>query len=186
MYQTEPKKWLANELKRTGSYLRGRFTLASGKQSDTYLDCRMITLSESLPFVVGMMTDILSQHGYEPNRIGGMSSGADPIIAAFIASGWRNVRGFFTRKEQKTHGSGKLIEGHLAEGDKVIIVDDVATSGRSLIKSTQEVLGVGAQVLCAFVVVDREEGAATALSELNVPLLSLTTLREVKDILDPA
>ena len=179
------KVWLAREMQRCKAYLRGDFTLSSGKKSDTYLDCRMLTLGENLANVIAMMTEILDQHGYKPNRVGGMSSGADPIIAGFIMSGWCGLRGFFTRKEQKAHGTLRLVEGHLSAQDKVILVDDVATSGGSLLKAAQDVIKHGGNILCAMTIVDREEGAKEALAELKIPLLSLITLKEVKSILNP-
>jgi orotate phosphoribosyltransferase len=179
------KVWLAHTLQGCKAYLRGNFTLASGKQSDTYLDCRLLTLSEHLPAVVAMMAEILDQNGYKPTRIGGMSSGADPIIAGFLMNGWNGCRGFFARKEQKAHGTLRLVEGHLSSEDKVVLVDDVATSGGSLIKAAKDTIQHGGRILCAMTIVDREEGAREALAEMNIPLLSLITLKEIKAVLHP-
>jgi len=183
--KTEDKRWLAYEMRSCRAYLTGDFTLSSGKKSDTYLDCRMLTLGENLAVIIQMMTEVLDTRGYQPTRIGGMSSGADPIIAGFLMSGWQGLRGFFTRKEQKAHGTLRLVEGHLSANDKVILVDDVATSGGSLLKAAKDVIQHGGNILCAITIVDREEGAKEALAELNIPLHSLITLKEVKSILNP-
>ncbi len=178
---------LAREMKLCGAFLTGDFTLSSGKKSDTYLDMRMLTLSEHLRIVALHIIKEIKLLQYNPNRVGGMTSGADPIVAALLMNAPNsegfNLRGFFTRKEPKGYGTQKLIEGHLVAGDRAVIVDDVATTGNSLVKTVKDVRSVGAEALCAFVIVDREEGAKEALAELNIPLHSLFTLQEIKSFL---
>lgn len=182
MISARDKLWLATEMKRCGAYLTGDFELSSGKRSDTYLDCRMLTLGSNLDIVISMVTDVLKFHKYPVDCVGGMSSGADPLIAGCLMTGYCKG-GFFTRKEKKAYGTERLIEGHLKAGNQVALLDDVATSGRSLVKTAIDVREHGGEILCAVVVVDREEGAKYALAELNIPLYSLITLQEIKSIL---
>lgn len=180
--EKQDKHWLASEMKRCRAYLTGDFKLSSGKQSDTYLDCRMLTLGPTLDVVISMLSDLIRANHCFPDVVGGMSSGADPLTAGFLMTGFCKG-GFFTRKEQKAYGTQRLIEGHLSPKDNVVLVDDVATSGKSLVKTANDVIEHGGNILCAVVIVDREEGATEELAKLNIPLYSLITLQEIKLIL---
>jgi len=178
------KQFIAARMKATKAFKTGDFTLSSGKKSDVYLDCRMLTLdSKSLPFIVSFMVETLDAEELEPNRVGGLSAGADPLIAGFLCNGWRSLKGFFARKEPKKHGTLKLVEGHLSRGDKVIIVDDVLTTGGSIKKCADDVIQHGGDIIGAIVIVDREEGGREALDDYRFPVYSLITLKEVREIL---
>src|SRR5262245_45718063 len=119
----------------------GEFTLASGQKSTYYIDCRKVTLSSGGAAMIA--AGILQELGDEPfEAVGGMSLGADPIVGAVLALAGlqgRELRGFLVRKEPKQHGTGKLVEGPLYSGDRVVIVEDVATSGGSALKAIEAV-----------------------------------------------
>ena len=154
----------------------GEITLASGRTTDFYFDGRLVTLDPK-----GL--SLVSRLGFEKiagrcDAVGGPTSGADPIVAGIgLASLEKGapVRTFFTRKEAKGHGMGRRIEGPaLKDGDRVFIVDDVATSGGSLLQSAQVVAEeTGAKVVGALVIVDRQEGAQEKLAEAGLELEAL-------------
>ena len=109
--------------------------------------------------------------------------GADPIVGATLAvAGLRGrdaLRGFLVRKEAKTHGTGKLVEGPLNPGDTVAIVDDVATTGDSAFRAVDAATGMDCKVACVIVVLDRLEGAADAFAARAIPFLPLLTIRDL-------
>src|ERR1039457_159238 len=126
---------------REKSIKRGDFTLASGKKSDYYLDCRLTTLDPEGARLTGYcVLELLDEMGVKPDAIGGLSMGADPLVsAAIVVSAFekRPVQGFLVRKEAKGHGRKKQIEGmEETRGKRVAIVDDVCTTGGS----TQEAI----------------------------------------------
>jgi orotate phosphoribosyltransferase len=154
----------------------GEIRLASGRTTDFYFDGRLVTLDpRGLALVARLAHDRIAGRA---DAVGGPTSGADPIVAGIgqvsLAAG-RPLRTFFTRKEAKGHGTGRRLEGPpLQPGDRVIIVDDVATSGGSLLQSARVVAeDTPACVVGALVIVDREEGAREALAEAGIPLDAL-------------
>ena len=154
----------------------GEITLASGRTTDFYFDGRLVTLDpKGLSLVSQVAHEVLSGRC---DAVGGPTSGADPIVAGIgqvsLGSG-SPLKTFFTRKEAKGHGMGRRIEGPaLADGDRVFIVDDVATSGGSLIQAANVVTeDTGAKVVGALVIVDRQEGATEKLAEAGITLESL-------------
>ncbi len=154
----------------------GKITLASGRTTDFYFDGRLVTLDAKGLFLVSKLG--FEQIAGRCDAVGGPTSGADPIVAGIgLASldAGKPIRTFFTRKEAKGHGMGRRIEGPaLLPGDRVFIVDDVATSGGSLIQSAQVVEEeTGAKVVGALVIVDRQEGAVEKLAEAGIELESL-------------
>ncbi len=156
----------------------GRITLSSGKTTDFYIDGRLVTLDpEGLELVARLSVEALKSRC---EAVGGPTSGADPIVAgiglAARAEGWP-LRLFFTRKSAKAHGTERRIEGPpLQSGDRVALVDDVATTGGSLIGAAQIVHEDSpARVRLALVIVDREEGAGEALRAAGIELVSLFT-----------
>jgi orotate phosphoribosyltransferase len=161
------REQLANLL-RAKSIKRGEFTLASGKKSDYYLDCRLTTLDPEGALHTGhCVLELLDEMHIRPDAIGGLSMGADPVVSAAIvvsAIEKRSVQGFLVRKEAKDHGRKRQIEGmEETRGKRVAIVDDVCTTGGS----TQEAIAAaereGCEVIAVISLVDREEGGSDML-----------------------
>ena len=151
--------------------------LSSGSQSTYYIDARMVTTSsEGASIIAEIMRDVIE----EVDAVGGPTIGADPILGALAGKGY--YRTFIIRKEPKEYGLCKWIEGQLTEKDeRVAIIDDVATTGRSLVKAIQTVKDHFPHINIAKVVVlvDREEGAKEALSEHNYQLVSIFKASEL-------
>lgn len=166
----------------TNSILRGKFTLASGKESDYYIDARLTTLDpEGLSLVAGIfLEEILKDPGI--NAIGGPTMGADPIVGALIAESHRTgkpLRGFLVRKKEKEHGTGKIVEGGLKPGDVTAVVEDVVTTGGSVVTAIEAVKSIGAEVKKALVIVDREEGGDEAFRKMGIELYSIFKISEL-------
>lgn len=162
----------------------GPVTLASGRQSGWYVDGRRVTLSARGGPTCAM--EILRRlHGRPEavHAIGGPTIGADPIVGACmaLAPAWAraDLVGFLVRSRAKGHGTGKLIEGPLVPGMTAALVDDVATSGGSLVRAARAVREHGGSVWGAFCLLDRLEGAAEALAEEGVPFHPLFTARDL-------
>lgn len=180
------KKLLLEKSVRTGI-----FTLASGKQSDLYIDCRMSALD---PFGANLIGDlgwhavrskIHSQH-LQIDAIGGMTLGADPIsLAIGMASATKHpeeaLQVFTVRKEPKGHGAGKQIEGNFASGNTVIVVDDVITTGGSTLKAIDAIEREGGKVAFCVVLVDREEGGREAIEARGIHVIPLFTRTSLLD-----
>lgn len=158
----------------------GDFTLASGKKAKFYLDCRKVTLDSR--GAVQIAEGILELLGNDlPDAIGGMAIGADPITAAVITvAGQRGIRlkGFIVRKEAKTHGTGKDVEGPVQAGDSAIIVEDTVTTGGSSLAAIEKAEAAGLKVRGVIAIVDRLEGGAEAFAQRGVQLRTLLTVRD--------
>jgi orotate phosphoribosyltransferase len=169
------------ELIRRDALKFGDFTLASGAKSKFYIDCRNVTLSAEGAALIGQA--ILDAMAGEPfDAVGGMTLGADPILAAVLTvAGIRgqSLRGFIVRKEAKQHGTGKLIEGPLRKGDRVLIVEDVSTTGASAIKAADAVREAGANVIKVMTLLDRLAGAGEAFERAGYAFAALTTIRDL-------
>jgi orotate phosphoribosyltransferase len=164
--------------------IRGKFTLASGQQSTWYIDGRRVVLSAKGAPTLAM--EILRRlHGRSDvvHAIGGPIIGADPIVGACmaLAPAWAraDLVGFLVRDRAKGHGLGRLIEGLLEPGMTAALVDDVATSGRSLVRAARAVREFGGSVWGAFCRLDRQAGAAEALAEEGVPFYPLFTAADL-------
>ncbi|MDA0765258.1 MAG: orotate phosphoribosyltransferase [Verrucomicrobia bacterium] len=163
----------------------GEFTLASGKTSDLYIDCRVTTMDPRGALLVGevgwaAVADYLQEKGLQVQAIGGMTLGADPVslavgMEAVRKAPERGLQVFTVRKEAKGHGRGKRIEGNFHEGDTIIVVDDVITTGGSTLKAIEAIEAEGGKIAFALVLVDREEGGRQAIEERGVPVLALFT-----------
>ncbi|MBY0586453.1 orotate phosphoribosyltransferase [bacterium] len=155
----------------------GDFVLASGKRSHFYIDCRTVTLSAEGAAVVGQaILELLEQETFD--AVGGMTLGADPILSAVLTvAGLRgqSLRGFIVRKEAKEHGTGKLVEGPLHQGDRVIIVEDVSTTGGSALKAVDAAIAAGATVVRVVTLLDRQSGAREAFESRGIPFSALAT-----------
>ena len=142
------------------SFRVGDFTLSSGKKSDYYVDARLTTLDPQGGSAIAKLF-LIEAKALAATAVGGLTLGADPIIGAMVGLGVDEgypIKGFIVRKEAKGHGTGKLIEGNLDKSDKVIIVEDVVTTGGSALKAINAVKEFGAKVVAVLAVVDREEG----------------------------
>lgn len=167
-------------LLRARSIRRGTFTLASGKQSDLYVDCRLTTMHpEGLALIGPLGLHAIAEAGWHPDSVGGLTLGADPVsyaIAYASQLAQLPIRAFTVRKEAKTHGTGKLIEGPFAAGDRVVVIEDVITTGGSAIKAVEAVRAAGGEVLGVLAVVDREEGGHEAIHQtVGVEAIALVT-----------
>lgn len=178
-----PDKNMKEELRQLlmeKALIKGEITLASGKKSNFYFDGKQVTLDPQGILLTGkVILGVL--HGLNVNAIGGPTLGADPIAAAvcLLSSQSGNpLKGFIVRKEPKSHGTQKMIEGpKLQEGDRVAMVEDVITTGDSVLKAIQEVEKVGAKVVKVISLVDRAQGAVEKLQPYNYsPLFNLQDL----------
>ena len=169
------KKELLTLLKRK-SFLKKRIKLSSGRISNFYIDVRKVSLSPKGVYLIShLIFNLLKPK--KVTAIGGPTLGADPIVSGVCYLAYKNkkkLKGFLIRKSPKKHGRQKLIEGQvLLPGERVVIVDDVATSGSSLIKAIEVLKKERIKVVAAVSVVDREEGAREALARHSCPLISL-------------
>jgi orotate phosphoribosyltransferase len=176
----EPRAALL-DLIATLSFRLGDFTLASGKTSDYYIDCRVTTLHAEGGRLAGIvLLELLREHFPAAQAIGGLTMGADPLVSnTASASGWELadyqefleldpdedhgeepalVHGFLVRKAEKTHGTGRRVEGFCERGARVVIVDDVCTTGGSTVTAIEAAREAGMHVLGVLCLVDREQG----------------------------
>ncbi|MCK4367360.1 MAG: orotate phosphoribosyltransferase [Thermoplasmata archaeon] len=159
---------LVTDLKNTKALQFGKFTLASGKESEYYIDIkRAITETR----VLVKIAEKISPHATGADRIAGVELGAVPIAVAVALKVDRPF--VIVRKERKEHGTGKIFEGELVKGDRVLFVEDVTTTANSLKKAILELRAEGALIEKAVVVVDREEGGQENLGEIGVELIPL-------------
>ncbi len=167
---------------------RGQFTLASGKQSEYYIDARLTTMSpEGLSLIGPLALSALRQSGWEIDAIGGLTLGADPIsyaISYASADSDRPLRAFTVRKQTKTHGTGKMIEGPFREGDRVGIIEDVITTGGSALRAIEAVRTANGVVAGVLALVDREEGGRESLEAAGVPVISLIEASQIIGVLE--
>ena len=162
---------------------RGSFTLASGRQSSLYIDARLTTMSpDGLATIGPLGLEAIRMAGWTPDAVGGLTLGADPVsyaIAHASALAGTPVRAFTVRKEAKTHGTGKVIEGPFSSGDTVVIIEDVITTGGSALKAVAAVRAAGGIVLGVLAVVDREEGGREAIAATGLRAVALATASQL-------
>ena len=167
----------------------GLFTLASGRQSNFYIDARLTTMSpEGLVAIGALGLHVLTKTGWNVQAVGGLTLGADPIsyAIAYTSNSTSNpLRAFTVRKATKEHGTRKLVEGPLREGDRVAIIEDVITTGSSALQAARAVRDTGATVAGIMALVDREEGGRAALEDEGFSVVSLTTATEILHCLQP-
>jgi orotate phosphoribosyltransferase len=165
------------------SVKRGDFTLASGRHSTFYIDCRRSTMSAEGMVLIGRMGwAAIRRAGWRASAIGGLTMGADPVAYAIAAASLGSehpVDAFSVRKQQKEHGTGRLIEGNFRPGDRVIIVEDVITTGDSARRASRAVQDAGGSVVGVLAVVDRQEGGRSALEAAGHPVIALTTVADL-------
>lgn len=162
---------------------RGHFKLASGKESDFYVDARMTTMSpEGLAMIGPLALSTLRKTGWKVDAVGGLTLGADPIsyaISYASAASDHPLRAFTVRKEPKAHGTGRLLEGPVREGDRVAIIEDVITTGGSALRAMEAVRSAKASVAGVLALVDREEGGRQTIEETGIRVISLVTASQI-------
>ena len=158
----------------------GDFTLASGKKSKYYLDCRKITLdSAGANLIADGMLELLGSD--LPDAVGGMAIGADPITGALITVAGRSgqrLKGFIVRKEAKQHGTGRDVEGPVAPGESAVIVEDVVTTGGSSLAAIEKAVAFGLRIRGVLAIIDRLEGGRETLAAKGYSLQTLLTIRD--------
>ena len=165
------------------SFKLGEFKLSSGGTSDYYIDCRTTTLDAKGSRLTGeVFTDEIRQRGWKPRAIGGLTMGADPIVVAIsVVSG--ELDGFLVRKAEKQHGTGQRIEGFREKGARVVIVDDVCTTGASTVQAIEAAREFGFEVVGVMCLVEREEAKGRPNVEKaagGVPFVSIFTANDVR------
>ena len=149
------------------SFQEGDFVLASGRRSRFYIDCRVTTMHAEGQVLLGSVgADTLEAAGLEPDVIGGLTMGADPIAYAIAGETWRRgkpIHAFSVRKRPKRHGTGRRIEGCFELGARVVVVEDVITTGGSALQACEAVSQEGGTILAVLAAVDRLEGGREAI-----------------------
>lgn len=167
----------------TRSAKRGSFTLASGRQSSLYIDARVTTMSpEGLSLIGPLGLQAIRDRGWTADAVGGLTLGADPIACAISyasAASDAPLRAFTVRKEPKTHGTSKLIEGPFQSGDRVVVIEDTITTGGSARKAVDAVRAAGGTVVGVLALVDREEGGREALEADGLTVVALARAAEI-------
>ena len=207
---TDPRTALL-DLLASLSFRLGDFTLSSGQPSDYYIDCRVTTLHAEGGRLAGiLMLDLIREHLPSVHAVGGLTMGADPLVSNTVsASAWELadyheflaldpdedhgpeptlVHGFLVRKAEKTHGTGRRIEGFLQPGAEVVIVDDVCTTGGSTVTAIEATREAGMTVAGVLCLVDREQGGrarieqalAEQAGDTKIPFFSLFTAADVR------
>lgn len=166
--------------------VRGKVTLASGREADYYVDLRRVTLHHAAAPLIGhLLLDALEEAGYGPGEIdavGGLTLGADPVATSLLhaaASRGLELDAFVVRKESKAHGLQRRIEGPDVAGKKVVAVEDTSTTGGSVLTAVEALREAGADVRAVAVIVDRNTGAREAIEAEGLPYLYLYGLGDL-------
>jgi len=180
---SQDERTTLRELLRARSVRTGDFVLASGARSTYYIDARLTTMSGSGQLLIGRRgLHEIDARGWTPDAVGGLTLGADPVayaIAHAAAAAGRTIDAFTVRKQAKEHGTGRLIEGNLREGSRVLIVEDVITSGESALRAIRAVEELGARIIGVLSVVDREEGGRDRIEAAGHSVAALFTASEL-------
>src|SRR5262249_10788623 len=172
----------------TNSFRLGDFTLSSGAKSDYYIDCRTTTLHAKGAELTGQVFfDLLQQQSWQAHAVGGLTMGADPIVVATSIISMQQadspIHGFLVRKAEKAHGMGRRIEGFQQKGARVVIVDDVCTTGSSTIQAIEAAREFGFVIVGAACLVERLEARGRpAVENAAAParFISIFTSDDVK------
>lgn len=167
------------------SVLHGTFTLASGAQSDLYVDARVTTLDPRGALLIGrigwqLVKQTAETRNVRVDAIGGLTMGADPValsigIASRIDDSQNTLQVFTVRKAAKEHGRQKRIEGNFAKGNSVVVVDDVITTGGSTLQAIDAIEEAGGRVAFVLVLMDRQEGGREAIEQRGHAVVSIFT-----------
>lgn len=171
------------------SFRLGQFKLAAGGTSDYYVDCRTTTLDGEGARLTGQVfLDEVRRRRWNPRAIGGLTLGADPIVVAVAVvsslDGDAPLDGFIVRKAEKTHGTGQRIEGFREKGARVVIVDDVCTTGGSTIQAIEAAREAGLEIAGVMCLVEREEAGGRPTVEkaaAPAPFVAIFTARQVRE-----
>ena len=168
-------------LLKTQAFFKGKFILSSGKESDFYLDARLVTLSAAGAYLTArIMLDMVKED--QLDAIGGPTLGADPMVGAIASlshQDGRPINTFIIRKQPKAHGKEQQVEGpYLKKGSSVVIIDDVATTGKAFVEAIEVLQKMDIEIKKALCVIDRCEGAREALAKYKVPLESIFTISD--------
>jgi orotate phosphoribosyltransferase len=192
------------------SFRLGDFTLASGQKSDYYIDCRITTLNAEGGRLAGIvLLDLIRERFPQAEAVGGLTMGADPLVSnTASASAWELadhtefqalapdedhgptptlIQGFLVRKAEKSHGTGRRIEGFLQPAAQVVIVDDVCTTGGSTVTAIQAATEAGMQVIGVLCLVDREQGGRARIESAapSVPFQAVFTASDIRQAHKP-
>ncbi len=166
------------------SFRLGEFKLSSGGISDYYVDCRTTTLDARGSQLTGQVfLEEIEKRGWRPQAIGGLTMGADPVVVSVaVISG--TIHGFLVRKSEKQHGTGLRIEGFREKGARVVIVDDVCTTGASTVQAIEAAREFGFNIVGAMCLVEREEAKgrpSVQRAAAPAPFVSVFTAQDVRE-----
>lgn len=167
------------------SYKEGDFTLTSGKKSDYYFDCKQTALHPEGGYLIGkLFLEIIAEKKMDIQGVGGMTLGADPLVSAVTVLSYlekKPLPGFIIRKEAKGHGTNAYLEGmaNFEPGFKVCLLEDVVTTGGTLLKACQRVKEAGLRIEGILCVLDREEGGKENMVKAGFDLISIFTRKEL-------
>ena len=171
------------------SYKEGSFVLTSGKKSDYYFDCKQTALHPEGSYLLGtLFVEMLKNRDIK--GVGGMTLGADPLVSSVTVMSQvmsqkdpeiRPLAGFIVRKKAKGHGTGQYLEGlaNFSRGDRVVLLEDVVTTGGTLVTTCERVRDEGLEIAAVCCVLDREEGGSEILAEAGYKLESIYTRRDL-------
>ncbi len=170
------------------SFRLGDFKLSSGATSDYYVDCRTTTLDARGAQLTGkVFLQEIKKQKWNPKAIGGLTMGADPIVVAVAVTSGK-MHGFLVRKAEKQHGTGRRIEGFREKGARVVIVDDVCTTGASTVQAIEAARDFGFKVVGVMCLVEREEAGGRPNVEkaaAPAPFVSIFTANDVRKVHRP-
>ena len=165
------------------SFRTGDFVLSSGARSSYYVDCRTTTTHAEGQALVGRLgLALLRDAGLRPDAVGGLTMGADPVAYAIAHASWLAgdpVHAFSVRKEPKAHGTGRRVEGCFTSGARVVVVEDVVTTGKSPLQACDAVEAEGGTVLAVVALLDREAGGRAAIEARGYPVHTLFRVGEL-------
>lgn len=186
MLTNDSQKARLAELVSDLAVVRGRVTLASGRESDFYIDMRRATLHhEAAPLIGHVMLDLLEEAGFGPgdiDAVGGLTMGADPVATAILhaaAARGLDIDAFVVRKQAKDHGMKRLVEGPDVAGKRVVVLEDTSTTGGSPLQAARTLTEEGAEVVAVAVIVDRATGAQQAIEEAGYPYVAALGLADL-------
>jgi orotate phosphoribosyltransferase len=166
---------------------RGSFVLSSGQRSHLYIDARLTTMSpDGLSLVGSLGLSAVREHFGDVDAVGGLTLGADPVayaIAYTSAASTSPIKAFTVRKDTKAHGTGRQIEGPLCKGDRIVVIEDVITTGGSALRAIEVLRASGADIRGVLALVDREEGGRDAIENQGVPVIALTRVSDILKLL---